>query len=169
MDLVRLAAPTDARAISGIYAEGIAAGTATVVRRPPDEQAVRARIEACLPHHRWRVAESTDGEVVGWAATMPYAAPEEYAGVAEFSVYVATAARGRGVGRALMSALLAAAERDGLHKLTSRVFAANAASRSLLAAVGFREVGTHRRHVQVDGRWRDVVVVEALVGPARSD
>jgi L-amino acid N-acyltransferase YncA len=118
------------------------------------------------PEYTWLVAERA-GEAVGWAATMPYLLLEEYAGVAEFSVYVAPHCQGRGLGRLLMATLMAAAEQAGLYKLTSRVFAGNVASRALLAQAGFREVGTYIRHVRSAEGWRDVVIVEALLGDAR--
>lgn len=162
---IRLATTLDADAIASIYGEGIRSGTATVLSRAPDAHELRQRITAALPEHTWLVAES-DGDVVGWAATMPYLPVPEYAGVAEFSVYVAGRTRGSGVGRLLMTTLLASASSAGVYKLTSRVFAVNAASRALLAAVGFREVGTYIRHVWMQDEWRDVVVVEALLGCA---
>jgi phosphinothricin acetyltransferase len=92
-----------------------------------------------------------------------------YDGVAEFSIYVAGAHQGRGAGRLVLQELLAAAERAGLHKVTSRVFTHNAASRALCASVGFREVGVHLRHGRLDGIWRDVVTVEVLLGEAAGD
>ena len=85
---------------------------------------------------------------------------EDYAGVAEFSVYVDRANRGAGAGRAAMEALVVACEKRGLHKLVSRV------CRRLLARVGFREVGTYRRHAKLGGEWRDTVIVERLIGAA---
>jgi L-amino acid N-acyltransferase YncA len=162
---VRPARPEDAAGIARVYGEGIRAGTATVVRRAPSAQDIAARLGAAWPVHTWLVTER-QGEVVGWAASMPYLSVPEYAGVAEFSVYVAADHQGTGVGRRLMAALLRAAEEAGLYKLTGRVFASNTGSRAVLARVGFREVGTYRRHVRVDGQWRDVVVVEALLGEA---
>ena len=133
---------------------------------PPTAEAVRQRVASARPEHTWLVAER-DHEVVGWAATMPYLLVPEYAGVAEFSVYVSARHRGSGAGRVLMTTLLTSASATGLHKLTSRVFAENRASRALLAGVGFREVGTHVRHVRMHGTWRDVLVVEVLLGDAR--
>ena len=87
-----------------------------------------------------------------------------YAGIGEFSVYVARAHRGHGAGRAVLAALIDAAAARGMYKLTSRVFPENAASRALLKGLGFEEIGIHRRHGQLDGRWRDCVVVERLLG-----
>ena len=97
---------------------------------------------------------------------MPYSSRAAYDGVAEFSIYVAGAHQGRGAGRLVLKALLAEAERSGLHKVTSRIFTDNAASRGLCASLGFREVGVHLRHGLLDGRWRDVVTVEILLGAA---
>ena len=107
-----------------------------------------------------------DDEVVGWAATAPYSTREVYAGVAEASVCVLRAARGRGVGTALANALAEQAGRRGLHKLLGKLFVDNEASRRLVARCGFREVGVHVRHGRLDGEWRDVVVVELLLGEA---
>ena len=104
--------------------------------------------------------------MIAWAATMPYSSRAAYDGVAEFSIYVAGGHQGRGAGRLVLTALLAEATRSGIHKVTSRIFSDNAASRGLCAAVGFREVGVHLRHGRLDGRWRDVVTVEVLLGDA---
>jgi phosphinothricin acetyltransferase len=162
---IRPAVPDDAAAIAAIYETGIRSGSATVVSQPPTPDAMRARMASARGEHAWLVAEGV-GEVVGWAATMPYLPLEEYAGVAEFSVYVKPECQGRGVGRLLMAALKSAAEDAGLYKMTSRVFSANVASRVMLTHAGFREVGTYIRHVRDADGWRDVVKVEALLGDA---
>jgi phosphinothricin acetyltransferase len=107
-----------------------------------------------------------DDAVVGFASTSTYRPRDAYAGVAEFGVYVARSHRGRGMGSALMNALAEAAAERGFWKLVSRVFVENAASRALLASAGFREVGIYRRHGKLDGQWRDVVIVERLIGEA---
>jgi L-amino acid N-acyltransferase YncA len=86
--------------------------------------------------------------------------------VAEFSVYVARDARGTGAGRAAMEALVTECEGRRIWKLVSRVFPENEPSRKLLAKIGFREVGTYRRHAMLDGQWRDTVIVERLIGEA---
>jgi phosphinothricin acetyltransferase len=91
-----------------------------------------------------------------------------YAGVGEHGVYVAPDARGRGIGRRLLDALAAEAEDAGFHKLTSRVFTTNEASRAVHRAAGFYEVGIQPRHARLDGEWKDCVLVERLLGPARS-
>ena len=96
-------------------------------------------------------------------ATFEYRPRRCYAGVAEFSVYVESAARGRGTGRVAMEALIRSAERAGFWKLLSRVFVENEPSRRLLRSLGFREVGIYEKHGQLDGAWRDVVIVERLI------
>jgi L-amino acid N-acyltransferase YncA len=97
------------------------------------------------------VAEIEETGHVGFAASFPYSARPCYAGIGEFSVYVARKYRGRGAGRAVLAALIEAATAAGLYKLTSRVFPENIASRALLKGLGFAEIGIHRRHGRLDG------------------
>ncbi len=165
--VVRPATVSDAPAIAAIYSAGIADRVATFEtrRRTPDD--MRAQI-ARTDRYPMVVVERA-GRVIAWAGTSEYRPREAYAGVAEFSVYVARGERGGGAGRAAMEGLIAACEAGGFWKLVSRVFPENAASRALLKRVGFREVGTYRRHATLDGVWRDVVIVERLLGPAREE
>lgn len=156
----RPATMADAAAIARIYNEGIEDRLATFETR----LRTAADIEGWFGGRYPIVVVEAGGEVVAFAAASSYRPRDCYAGVAEFSVYTARAARGRGAGRAAMDALLAAAAAAGFWKLVSRVFVENAASRALLAAVGFREVGVYERHARLDGRWRDVVIVERLLG-----
>lgn len=158
----RLATPADAAAIARIYNEGIADRTATFETRLRTPDDILAWFDAVHPI----VVAERDGEVVAFADTSAYRSRECYAGVAEFNVYVARGHRRQGAGREVMAALVEAAEAAGLWKLLSRVFVENAASRGLLASVGFREVGVYRRHARLDGDWRDVVIVERLLGEA---
>lgn len=160
---IRPAVEADAPAIAAIYNEGIRGRGATFETRERAPGEVLPWLGD--PRHPVLVAE-IEGEVVGWVAASTYRARACYAGVAEFSVYVASAARGRGVGDALLRAFLPACEAAGLWKVLSRIFPENAASRALCARHGFREVGVYRRHGKLDGEWRDVVVVERLLGPA---
>src|SRR5258708_25597864 len=102
------------------------------------------------------------GQVIGFGATSSYRPRECYAGIAEASLYVAREARGRGVGRVAMNALLQAAQESGFWKLLSRVFVENQASRRLIQSMGFREVGGYEKHAKLDGVWRHVVIVERL-------
>jgi len=115
------------------------------------------------------VATGEDDAVVGFARVSAYSDRCVYSGVGEHGVYVARAARGGGVGRRLLEALAAAAEQAGLYKLTSRVFADNAASRAVHLAAGFGEVGIQRRHGRLDGEWKDCVLVERLLGEPRTE
>jgi L-amino acid N-acyltransferase YncA len=156
----RDAAASDAAAIARIYNEGIDDRVATFeTRHRTADDVVRWFDE----HHPVVVVEDDDGDVIAFAATSTYRPRDCYAGIAEFSVYTARSARGRGAGRAAMEALFTAARAAGFWKLVSRVFVENEASRGLLRALGFREVGVYQRHGQLDGVWRDVVIVEKLL------
>jgi L-amino acid N-acyltransferase YncA len=155
----------DAAAIARIYREGIEDRVATFETEPRSAEQVRALLVARLPIHPTVVVER-DGEVAGFAWSAPYSDRPCYAGIGEFSVYAAREARGGGVGRAALRALLAECEERGFWKLTSRVFPENAASRRLCVSLGFTEIGLHQRHARLDGEWRDVVVVERLLGEA---
>lgn len=157
--LVRPAMAEDVPAITGIYNEGIRGRTATFETRERTPDDVRGWLGE--PRHPVLVAEA-DGRVVGWVAASRYRPRECYAGIAEFSVYVAGSARGRRVGDALLAAFFPACEAAGLWKVLSRIFPENDASRRLCARHGFREVGTYLRHGKLDGVWRDVVIVERL-------
>ena len=160
-----MATEGDAEAIARIYNEGIADRVATFETelRTPEDIARGLRERA----PRWpTIVVERDGGVVAWAGASEYRSRSCYAGIAEFSVYVAREARGTGAGRAAMEALVRECEGRGIWKLVSRVFPENEASRRLLATVGFREVGTYRRHAKLDGAWRDTVIVERLIGAA---
>jgi L-amino acid N-acyltransferase YncA len=109
------------------------------------------------------VAETEETGPVAFAASFPYSARPCYAGIGEFSVYVRRDHRGGGAGRAVLTALIEAANAAGMHKLTSRVFPENIASRALLKRLGFEEIGIHRRHAKLDRLWRDCVIVERLL------
>ena len=160
---LRPATPDDAAAVAAIYNEGIAGREATFETRPREPGEVRSWLGEGLP---FLVAEDAAGTLLGFARVSAYSDRCVYAGVGEHGVYVAGAARGRGVGRALLEDLCAAAERSGHYKLTSRLFATNAASRAVHRAAGFEEVGIQRRHGRLDGEWRDCVLVERLLGDA---
>ena len=162
-DTIRAAAAGDAEAIAAIYNEGIEERVATFETRPRSAADVAGWFEGGLP---FLVAASADGAVVGFARVTPYSDRCVYAGVGEHGVYVARVARGRGLGRALLEALCVEAEAAGLYKLTSRIFTDNGASRAVHLAAGFEEVGVQRRHGQLDGAWKDCVLVERLLGPA---
>ena len=163
--MIRLRPPVaaDAAALTEIYNEGIAGREATFETTPRDPAEVAAWIEQGLP---FVVAETADGAIAGFARLSEYSDRCVYAGVGEHGVYVASAARGHGVGRALLASLCAAAEQAGYYKLTSRIFTTNGASLALHRAAGFEAVGVQRRHGKLDGEWRDCVLVERLIGAA---
>ena len=165
--VARLATIGDAAAIAAIYNQGIEDRTATFETDFRSAGDVGLWFDAV--HPIVVVEDGAGGSVVGFAATSTYRPRWAYAGIAEFSVYVARGFRRRGVGRAAMLALAESAARAGFWKLVSRVIVSNAASRGLLASVGFREVGIYRRHARLDGAWRDVVIVELLIGEAARD
>jgi phosphinothricin acetyltransferase len=146
----------DAAAVIRIYAEGIATGVATFDTTAPDWRRWNAT-------HRkeCRLVARLDGAVVGWTALSSWSGREVYAGVVWESVYIATRARGRGVGRALLAALLPAAEAAGIWTVMAGIQAENARSLALHEAAGFRRIGIQERIARDHGGvWRDVVLVE---------
>jgi phosphinothricin acetyltransferase len=161
----RAATSTDAAAIAAIYNEGIADRIATFETEPRSDADIAGWF---TEQHLVLVVEIGETGPVAFAASFPYSSRPCYSGIGEFSVYVRRDYRGRGAGRAVLAALIKAAESAGLHKLTSRVFLENTASRDLLKGLGFEEIGIHRRHGQSDGRWRDCVIVERLLGKSAS-
>ena len=155
----RLASAADAGAIARIYNEGIDDRVATFETRHRTAADVASWFDGVHPV----VVVEQDGDVIAFASTSTYRPRECYAGIAEFSVYAARSARGKGAGAAAMSALFDEARKAGFWKLVSRVFPENSASRGLLKKLGFREVGVYERHARLDGVWRDAVIVEKLL------
>jgi len=151
-------------AVSAIYAEGIATGQATFTTEIPTWEAWDAsHLHAC----RLVAEDDATGAPLGWAALSPVSSRCVYGGVAEVSVYVGAAARGQGVGRALLSALVADSEKSGLWTLQAGIFPENTASVRLHEAAGFRQVGRRERIGQLHGQWRDTLLLErrsAVVG-----
>jgi phosphinothricin acetyltransferase len=145
-----------ADAVLAIYQAGLDSGNASFEARAPDWPAWDV---AHLPDHRF-VAVTGDGTVVGWAACSAVSSRCVYAGVAETSVYVAPAARGCGVGAALLRALIASTEPAGIWTLEAGVFPENAASIALHESVGFRVVGRRERIGRQGDRWRDTLLLE---------
>lgn len=143
-------------AAAAIYCEGIATGDATFETEVPEWEAWNA-----AHHSEARLVAEIDGEVVGWAALSPVSSRSAYAGVAEVSVYVAKRVRGRGVGRALLGALVEASEACGVWTLQAGIFPENEASIAVHRRCGFRPVGVREGLGRAaDGRWRDVVLLE---------
>jgi phosphinothricin acetyltransferase len=140
--------------VRAIYEEGLATGVGSFEIAPPSwEQWDRAR----LPHSRLVAREDA---VLGWAALSAVSQRACYAGVAEVGVYVAATARGRGVGRALLEAVVESAESHGIWTLQGATIAENAASLALQARCGFRTVGRRERIAKRDGVWHDTILTE---------
>lgn len=157
----RPAIATDVPAITAIYNQGIAARTATFETQPRRVEDLLSRIADT--RYPLRVAADAAGRVIGWAGLSSYRSRGCYAGIAEFSIYVDAAARGQGIGHALLNDLIGAARAAGFWKVLSRIFPFNGASLALCRACGFREVGRYEKHGQLDGQWLDVVIVERLI------
>jgi L-amino acid N-acyltransferase YncA len=147
--------PADWPAVREIYAEGIATGNATFETELPDWE-------------KWNSAHRQDCRLIAregnlvrcWAALSPVSVRRVYAGVAEASVYVAAAARGRGVGKALLRMLIEESESHGIWTLQAGLFPENAASIVSHKSCGFREVGTRHRIAKLGDTWRDVLLFE---------
>lgn len=145
-----------AAAVLAIYQAGIDEGNATFETRAPTWPLFDA---ARLPEHRF-VAVDEDATVRGWVAVSPTSSRPVYRGVVEHSVYVDPDARGRGIGRGLLAALIASTEAAGIWTIESGIFPENTASRALHRSVGFREVGVRERLGRHHGVWRDVILLE---------
>jgi L-amino acid N-acyltransferase YncA len=145
----------DFDAVQRIYRQGIESGNATFQTAPPEWSAWdAAMLKAC------RLVAEEEGEVIGWAALSPVSSRCVYAGVAEVSIYVAAGGRGRGVGHALLSSLIAASEVVGIWTLEAGIFPENRESVALHERNGFRVVGVRERLGKMGQRWRDVVLLE---------
>ena len=145
----------DWEAVRDIYLEGIATRNATIEPESPDWAEWNA-------NHRsdCRLVARYDDIVLGWAVLSPVSQRIAYSGVAEVSIYVAASARGTGVGKALLGALIKTSEEAGVWSLQAGIFPENTASIALHKGVGFREIGVQEHKGFLDGVWRDVVLME---------
>jgi phosphinothricin acetyltransferase len=155
---VRLARVADAAAIASIYNQGIEDRIGTFETELRTEAMISSWFDDIHPI----VVVEHDGEIIAYASTSSYRERACYAGIAEFSVYVRRDWRGKGAGRLALSHLMHESEVTGFWKLVSRIFVENDASRRLMQRLCFREVGIYEKHGQLDGVWRDVVIVEYL-------
>jgi phosphinothricin acetyltransferase len=142
-------------AVARIYAEGIATGDATFETAVPEWEKWDA---GHVDDHRFVALR--DSEVVGWVAAGAVSERCVYAGVIEHSVYVAENARGRGVGRSLLEALIASTEAAGIWTIQTGIFPENVSSLRLHERAGFELVGRRKRIGKRDGVWRDVLLLE---------
>ena len=141
--------------VQSTYKEGIATGNATFETKAPDwEKWDKIYLRDC------RLVARAEGKVIGCAALRPYSPRPVYSGVAEVGIYVAPSARGIGVGKALLGALIEESERVGIWTLQAGAFPENTASIALQKSCGFREVGCRERIGQMDSVWRDVILME---------
>jgi phosphinothricin acetyltransferase len=157
-------------AVHAIYAEGIATGDATFEAEPPTWDEFEA---AKLNDHRLIAVHATGG-VLGWAAVSKISTRAVYAGVVEHSVYVASAAQGKGIGRELLSALIDSTEAAGIWTIQSGIFPENGASLAMHQALGFRTVGVRHRvgkmtYGPLANTWRDVIAIERRSEVAGTD
>ncbi len=147
--------PADWPAVREIYGEGIATGNATFETEIPDwEKWHGAHRQDC------RLIAREAEHVLGWAALSPVSARRVYAGVAEVSVYVTAAARGSGVGKSLLKALIEESEINGIWTLQAGIFPENSVSIALHKSFEFREVGVKHRIGKLAATWRDVLLME---------
>jgi len=151
--IVRDLRPDDWAEVAAIYRDGIRRGMATFETEVP-------QWDAWHEAHPVRVVADEDERVIGWAALSPVSSRWAYRGVAESSVYVARNRHGKGIGRALMEALIERSERAGIWTLQTSIFLENEASLKLHHVVGFRVVGVRKRIGKRDGLWRDTVLME---------
>jgi L-amino acid N-acyltransferase YncA len=164
--MVRAMHPADADRVLAIYQAGLNTGQASFETLAPswaDFDATR------LPAHRHVAADASTGEIIGWAAASAVSSRPVYAGVIEHSVYVDPSRRGRGVGTALLDALIGSTEAAGIWTIQAGIFPENTASLRLHERAGFRAVGIRERIGCHHGRWRDVVLVERRSSIAGAD
>jgi L-amino acid N-acyltransferase YncA len=160
----RTAVPDDAEAIAGIFEQGIEDRVATFETAVPTAEEWRRRL---VSGEELVLVAEQEGLVIAFAVAGPYTDQHPYyAGIREATMYVERGSRRRGVGLGLLNALAGAAEERGLYKLVGKILTTNEASIALVRECEFREVGVHLRHGRLDGEWKDVLVVERLLGDA---
>ncbi len=159
----RFATDADAVALARIHNQGIEERIATFEIEPRTPELVSDQLRR--KGHRFpTVVVEENGEVIAWATASAYRERPCYAGIAEHSVYVDRAHRGKGAGLQALDALATAYADRGFWKLLSRIFPENTGSLRLHERAGFRVVGIYERHGTLDGVWKDCVIVEKLLG-----
>jgi L-amino acid N-acyltransferase YncA len=166
---IRAAVRGDAEAIAAIFNQGVEDRIATFETRPATVEEAVGWVESDVVvvggSRSSATTNTAAGSILGWAKAGLYSDQHDYyAGIREATLYVARDARRRGLGRALLDALATSAGEAGAHKLVGKIFTSNEPSIALVKRLGWREVGVHRRHGTLDGEWKDVLVVEKLLG-----
>ena len=156
---IRRADPGDAAAIGRIYDEAILGGTATFATGPHTAEERRGWLAGRAATAPVFVGEDA-GHLVAWSAIAPFSHRAWYSGVGEYTVYVDALARSRGVGRAMLEHLVIEAPAFGYWKLVGMIFPENAPGLALARSAGFAQVGMLTAHGRLDGRWRDVMLLE---------
>lgn len=148
--------PTDGKRVLEIFQQGIDGGNATFDRDSPTWESWDMNFfRTC----RW-ILEDESENIVGWAALKPVSNRDCYSGVAEVSIYIDNAYQGKGLGTVLMKKLILDSEEHGFWTLQSGIFPENSASIAVHQKLGFRTVGTRERIAKMDGRWRDILLME---------
>jgi phosphinothricin acetyltransferase len=153
--MIRKLRNSDSSEVLKIYQQGLDTGEASFEIQAPGWDAWQAKY---LPHSR--LVWEQDGMIEAWAALAPVSVRDCYRGVAEVSIYVATGSLGLGIGSELMARLVEESERNGIWSLYSSIFPENQSTLKLHLRHGFREVGIRERIAQLDGRWRNTVILE---------
>ena len=159
---LRAATGADLPAVKDIYNQGIEDRVATLETQPRSDDEIAAWFEAHGDRHAVLVAD-VDGVVSGWASLNPFSHRCAHAAIADLSVYVAREKRGRGIGRALLEALVERAREARFHKIVLHAVASNEAGTRLYRRMGFREVGVFKEHGELDGAYVDVVAMERIL------
>jgi len=153
--MVREMLPGDSDSVLEIYRMGLETRNATFETTVPTWNEWDSKH---LPHSRFVSVENE--KVIGWAALTPFSARKVYRGVAEVSIYIASSFRGKGTGSVLMEIIITSSELNGIWTLVSSVFPENEATLKLHAKFGFRIIGKRERIAQLDGKWRDTILLE---------
>jgi phosphinothricin acetyltransferase len=155
MTIVRDMLEGDSESVLEIYRMGLETRNATFETKVPSWQDWDTKH---LPHSRFVSEEK--GIVTGWAALTSFSTREVYRGVAEVSIYVASALHGKKIGSALMDQIIISSEQNGIWTLVSSMFPENGATLKLHSKFGFRVIGKRERIAQLDGKWRDTILLE---------
>lgn len=149
--------------ITEIYNQGIEDRIATLETSPKTEATMQEWLISRNERHKVLVIEDKNGCIYGWASLNTFNSRCCYSGVADFSIYIERSARGKGIGKMLLKALMETAEEQGFHKLVLSALSRNEAGKRLYRSAGFREVGTYINQGILDGNWIDVTIMEKLL------